>query len=148
MIKRKNIKNLNRNRTRTKMHDSITKCDNCEHEFYLKAVDIHEERILLNNVPVNLVYFACPNCDKIYRISIQDAKYYDLAEDLEKAKKRLRKVQGCGDKEKVKLLCSMVDKKHNRLANYVKKVNETFSGTFVFEASESNSNDKIIKYLP
>ena len=50
------------------------KCDECEHEFILEAVGIHEAIVQLNGVPVTLVYFACPKCNKIYRISIQDKR--------------------------------------------------------------------------
>lgn len=45
-------------------------CDECKHEFYLDAVGIHEAIVELSGVLVTLVYFACPKCNKIYRISI------------------------------------------------------------------------------
>lgn len=144
-MKKKNIKNMN---SRRKIQRTSVKCDKCEHEFYLKAVDIHEEKIVLNNTPVILVYFVCPKCDEVYRISIQDARYYDLKEDLERAKKRMQKNQGSNDEEKARVLHSMVVRKHERLAAHVAKVNKMFPGTFVFEASENNPEIKTIKYLP
>ena len=144
-MKRKNIKNVN---ARRQNQENITKCDKCNYEFYLKAVNIHKEKITLNNTIVDLVYFACPNCSKIYRISIQDARYYDLKEDLERAKKRMRKNQGSNDEEKARVLHSMVVRKHERLVAHVTKVNKMFPGTFVFEASENNPEIKTIKYLP
>lgn len=144
-MKRKNIKNIN---ARRQNQENITKCDKCNYEFYLKAVNIHKEKITLNNTIVDLVYFACPNCSKIYRVSIQDARYYDLAEDLEKARRRLRKSHGSNDEEKVRVLQTMVERKHKRLATYVEKVNKMFLGTFVFETSKNNPEIKTIKYLP
>lgn len=126
----------------------LVKCDECEHEFFLKAVGIKETIIDLLGVPVTLVYFACPKCNKIYRISIQDKRYYELKKDLEKAKKRIRKNNGSGNSEMAMVLHSAVVKKHERLKAYVDKVNAAFPGTFVFVASENNHEEKIIKYLP
>lgn len=125
-----------------------TKCDECEHEFLLNSADIKEQIVELNKTPVMLVYFTCPKCNKIYRVSIQDKRYYELKEDLEKTKKRIRRNHGSNNVEMARMLNSMVVKKHERLAAYVKKVNETFNGTFTFVASENNQEEKSIIYLP
>lgn len=124
------------------------KCDECEHEFILEAVGIHEAIVELNGVPVTLVYFACPKCNKIYRISIQDRRYYELVEDLEKTKKRIRRNHGSNNQEMARMLNSMVFKKKQRLEEYVDKVNKMFPGTFTFVASENNHKEQTIKYLP
>ena len=124
------------------------KCDECEHEFLLNAVNIHEAKVELNNTPVILVYFTCPKCNKIYRVSIQDARYYDLKEDLEKTKKRIRKNHGSNNKELAEILNNMVNRKAQRLKNHVDIVNKMFPGTFTFVASENNPKEQIIKYLP
>lgn len=124
------------------------KCDECEHEFILEAVGIHEAIVELNGVPVTLVYFVCPKCNKIYRISIQDRRYYELVEDLEKTKKRIRRNHGSNNQEMARMLNSMVFKKKQRLEEYVDKVNKMFPGTFTFVASENNHKEQTIKYLP
>lgn len=124
------------------------KCDECKHEFYLDAVGIHEAIVELNGVPVTLVYFACPKCNKIYRISIQDRRYYELVEDLEKTKKRMRRNHGSNNQEMARMPNSMVFKKKQRLEEYVDKVNKMFPGTFTFVASENNHKEQTIKYLP
>lgn len=124
------------------------KCDECEHEFILEAVGIHEAIVELNGVPVTLVYFACPKCNKIYRISIQDRRYYELVEDIEKTKKRIRRNHGSNNQEMARMLNSMVFKKKQRLEEYVDKVNKMFLGTFTFVASENNHKEQTIKYLP
>ena len=124
------------------------KCDECEHEFILKAVGIHEAIVQLNGVPVTLVYFVCPKCNKIYRISIQDKRYYELVKDLEKTKKRIRKNRGSNNEEMARVLDSMVFRKKQRLEEYVDKVNKMFPGTFTFVASENNHKEQTIKYLP
>lgn len=124
------------------------KCDECEHEFILEAVGIHEAIVELNGVPATLVYFACPKCNKIYRISIQDRRYYELVEDLEKTKKRIRRNHGSNNQEMARMLNSMVFKKKQRLEEYVDKVNKMFPGTFTFVTSENNHKEQTIKYLP
>lgn len=124
------------------------KCDECEHEFILEAVGIHGAIVELNGVPVTLVYFACPKCNKIYRISIQDRRYYELVEDLEKTKKRIRRNHGSNNQEMARMLNSMVFKKKQRLEEYVDRVNKMFPGTFTFVASENNHKEQTIKYLP
>ena len=127
---------------------TLIKCDKCEHEFFLKAVGINEAIVELNGVPVTLVYFACPKCNKIYRVSIQDKRYYELKEDLDKTKKRIRRLDGSKNFEMTKTLNSMVIKKHERLKAYAEAVHKAFPGEFVFVSSESNPKEKSIKYLP
>lgn len=127
--------------------DLLIKCDECKHEFFLNAVGINEAIVELNGVPVTLVYFACPKCNKIYRISIQDRRYYEMQEDIEKTKKRIRKYNGRHNMKMSDTLYSMIVKKQERLKAYVELVNKTFSGTFVFVTSENNQ-EKSIKYLP
>ena len=126
----------------------IIVCDECKHEFYLNAVGIHEAIVELNGVPVNLVYFACPKCNKIYDISIQDRRYYELVDDLKEAKKRIRRNYGNNNQEMARMLNSMVFKKKQRLKEHVDKVNKMFPGTFTFVASENNHKEQTIKYLP
>lgn len=123
-------------------------CDECKYEFYLDAVGIQEAIVELNGVSVTLVYFVCPKCNKIYRVSIQDKRYYELAEDLEKTKKRIRRNFGNNNQEMARMLNSMVFKKKQRLEEYVAKVNKMFPGTFTFVTSENNHKEQIIKYLP
>ena len=124
----------------------IIVCDECKYEFYLDAVGIHEAIVELNGVPVTLVYFSCPKCNKIYRISIQDRHYYELVEDLEKTKKRIRRNHGSNNQEVARMLNSMVFKKKQRLEEYLDKVNKMFPGTFTFVASENNHKEQTIIY--
>ena len=125
--------------------DMKVKCDECNNEFDLKAVKIQESLVQLNGVFVNLVYFVCPECGKIYRVSIQDRRYYELKEDLEKAKKRVQRNRRKANADLLRTLISMVAQKQDRLKEYVDKVNKAFPGTFVFV---SEGDQKTIKYLP
>lgn len=123
-------------------------CDECGYEFSTNTVDIKEDAVNISGQALVLVYFTCPKCNKIYRIMLKDERYDELKDDLEKAKKRVRKVYGSKNIEFASMLNSMVVKKQERLSNHITVLNNKFQGTFTFVASENNHKDKIIKYLP
>jgi phytoene dehydrogenase-like protein len=123
-------------------------CDECKYEFSLNPVNIKEVTINLGGQALTLVYFACPKCNKIYRITLKDERYEELKEDLERTKMRIRKNRGSRNDELARLLNSMVIRKHERIRNHLTQLNNKFPGTFTFVASENNHKDKIITYLP
>ena len=123
-------------------------CDECKHEFSMNSVDIQEATVNLSGQALKLVYFTCPKCNKIYRITLKDKRYDELKEDLEKTKTRIRRNYGSGNDEMARMLNRMVVKKRERMQNHLNKLNVKFSGTFTFVASENNHKDKIITYLP
>ena len=127
---------------------NVIYCDDCKHEFSLNAVDIKEAIINVKGQELFLVYFACPECNRIYKITLKDAKTKELEEDLENTKKRIQKNNGSGKIEFAKTLNSMVIKKHERLKNHLTQLEKKFPGTFTFVTSENNNEEKIIKYLP
>ncbi len=141
------MKSIIRN-PKNQITNNLIKCDECKNEFYLNAVGIHEADVNINNQQLTLIYFVCPKCNKIYRVSLQDARYYELKEDLDKTKNRIRKNYGSNKIELASTLDSMVFKKLNRLRAHTEKLNKTFPGTFTFVTSENNSKEKNIKYLP
>lgn len=116
-------------------------CDECKKEFFLKSVKIKESIVKVNNVPINLVYFMCPKCKKIYLISIQDKRYFELLDDLENTKRKIKKNNGTGDLQKAEILNEMVFRKLNRLKSHEEKLKKKVDGTFICE-------EGIIKYLP
>ncbi len=126
----------------------VVRCDDCKHEFFVNAVNIEEATVKVSRQEFILVYFTCPKCNKIYRITLKDKRYEELKEDIEKTKNRIRKNYGSGNEEFASTLNSMVTKKHERLNNHVDNLNKKFPGTFTFVTSENNNEDKIIKYLP
>ena len=123
-------------------------CDDCKHEFSMNSVDIQEATVNLGGQALKLVYFTCPKCNKIYRITLKDERYEELKEDLERTKTRIRKNRGSRNDEFARTLNSMVTKKHERMRNHLTRLNDKFPGTFTFVASENNHEDKIITYLP
>lgn len=123
-------------------------CDECKHEFSMNSVNIQEVTMNLGGQALTLVYFTCPKCNKIYRITLKDERYEELKEDLERTKTRIRKNRGSRNDEFARTLNSMVTKKHERMRNHLTRLNDKFPGTFTFVASENNHEDKIITYLP
>ena len=124
------------------------KCDECKKEFSLNAIEIEEAEVKINNKQLTLVYFTCPKCNKIYRVSLMDARYKELKEDIEKTKRRIRRNHGSNNDEVAKTLNDMVFKKLKRLRDHTDKLNKMFPGTFTCVVSENNHKEKIIKYLP
>lgn len=124
------------------------KCDDCNKEFFLNAVNIENAEVKINDQQLTLIYFTCPKCNRIYRVSLIDARYNELKEDLEKTKKRIRKNHGSNNEEFARMLNQMVNKKLERLRNHTDKLNKMFQGTFTLVVSENNHQEKTIKYLP
>lgn len=126
----------------------VLRCDECDHTFLLNAAYINESLVEINGQTLTLVYYTCPKCNKIYRITLKDKRYEELAEDLERTKNRIRKNHGSNNDELARVLDTMVRKKHERLRSHVDRLNKQFPGTFTFVVSENNQKDKFIKYLP
>ena len=126
----------------------LLRCDDCNHEFLLKTDSLSEAEVEINDQKFTLVFYTCPKCNKIYRIILKDKRYEELAEDLERTKNRIRKNHGSNNIEFARVLDGMVRKKHERMKNYLDRLNQQFPGTFTFVVSENNQKDKFIKYLP
>lgn len=128
--------------------NAVIYCDECKFEFPRSSVNINEATVNVCGQVLTLVHFTCPECNKIYRITLKDARCEELQEDIEKTKTRIRNVHGSNNNELARTLDVMVKRKHERLASHMTKLNERFPGTFTFVASENNHEEKIIKYLP
>lgn len=115
----------------------LVRCDECQSEFELYKNDVKKDIVNLDGVNVHLVYFMCPKCKRIYRVSIQDKNYYKFAKDLEKTKKKLRNYKG-NDSIVINKLCAKALEKKKILEKYVDLVNETYDETFEAVASKNN----------
>lgn len=135
-------------RKEEKIKKTCIVCDECKYEFLLKAVNIKDAVVKINDQQLTLIYFTCPKCNKIYRVSLADARYFELKEDLENTKKRIRRNHGSNNDEVASMLNQMVNKKLERIRNHTDKLNKKYSGTFTFVVSENNHEEKFIKYLP
>lgn len=121
------------------------KCDKCEHEFLLNAVGINDTNVIIDGQEYELQYFVCPECDKVYRILIKDSKYYKLVEELESAKKRIRRNWGKVGQRMQGMLNDVAMKKQERLKAYSIKLNQKFSGVFEFTVPESGERHIIYR---
>lgn len=122
-------------------------CDDCKTEFVVDPDIIKQATVTLDGQALVLVYFTCPKCSRIYRITLKDERYEELRVDLEKTRKRIRRNHGSSNVEFASTLSTMVQRKQQRLRDYTTKLNGKYPGTFVFAVSE-NGEDKFIKYLP
>lgn len=138
---------IKQNKTQ-QIKESKVVCDKCKHEFLLKTVNIESAEVKINDQQLTLIYFTCPKCNKLYRVSLADARYFELKEDLENTKKRIRRNHGSNNDEMASVLNQMVLKKLERLRNHTDKLNKKFTGTFTLVVSENNHKEKSIKYLP
>lgn len=132
----------------TAIKETVIECDECKHEFFLNAVKIENAEVKVNDQQLTLIYFTCPKCNKLYRVSLADARYFELKEDLEKTKARIRRNHGSNNDEMARMLNQMVNKKLERLRIHTDKLNKKFAGTFTIVVSENNHQEKSIKYLP
>ena len=122
-------------------------CDECKTEFGSLAIEPLESTIS-NLEGITLRFFTCPKCNKIYVITLINSDTKGLIEDLEKVKKRIRKNYGRMNEQMAQMLNDMVIKKHNRLKLSIDRLMAKYGGTFTFAASENNSKEVVIKYLP
>lgn len=121
------------------------KCDKCEHEFLLNAVGINDANVTINEQEYELQYFACPECDKVYRILLKDPKYYKLVKELESAKERIIYNRGKVGQRMQEMLNEVAMKKQQRLKAYSIKLNQKFTGVFEFTIPESGERHIIYR---
>lgn len=127
--------------------EKIIVCDECSAEFLTKSVKIEECSVEINGNKLLLDYFTCPKCNQIYKVLlVEEQKYRELVDDLLSTEKRIRRLHGKGNEQMLTRLQNMALTKKKRIQSYVGVMNEKYSGTFTFTASENNQKE--ITYLP
>lgn len=63
-------------------------CDQCGYEFPALAVNIKQSDLSIGGTTVQVVYFRCPSCNKVYLIQILDNKCIVLRKEFLKQKAR------------------------------------------------------------
>lgn len=118
-------------------------CDACGHEFFLKAVQIKERVLQIEDKLVKVQYFVCKKCGRVYPIALKDARYFELLEDFLKQKRRYEKLYGKnGDEQVLRGMYSSVLAKQERLKRHEEQLRRSCSGVFTL-----NEKGKLI-YLP
>ncbi len=120
-------------------------CEKCDYEFSIEDVGLHQEKMEVDGLKFDLIYFYCPKCKKIYRVSIQDKKYYLLVEELEKVNKQIRNNFGTYNTARAEKLSKSVKKKSRNLKNHVLEMNKRFDGEFAFFID--SKGNKTIEYI-
>ena len=123
-------------------------CDSCSHTFASTQVKVQEGQVKLDGICFKLIYFVCPKCNKIYKVSLIDKRYEELLKDLEKVKRRIRRNRGVDNVELQTKLSTMATKKYDRLKQYVDKLNSKYTGTFTFASVNNDKDENKIVYLP
>jgi len=127
--------------------EKIIVCDECSAEFLVKSVKIEECSVEIGGERLLLDYFTCPKCNQIYKVLlVEEQKYRELVDDLLSTEKRIRRLKGKGNKQMLARLQNMALTKKKRIQSYVGVMNEKYSRTFTFMASENNQKE--ITYLP
>lgn len=127
--------------------EKIIVCDECSAEFLVKSVKIEECSVEIGGERLLLDYFTCPKCNQIYKVLlVEEQKYRELVDDLLSTEKRIRRLKGKGNEQMLARLQNMALTKKKRIQSYVGVMNEKYSGTFTFTASENNQKE--ITYLP
>lgn len=67
---------------------SLIFCDSCGYEFPASAVNIKQSDLSIDGTTVQVVYFRCPSCNKVYLIQILDKKCTVLQQEFLKQKAR------------------------------------------------------------
>lgn len=120
-------------------------CDDCG---YLLAngqrnlIVVNESKVNIGAKKLVLTYFACPRCRKIYRVQLKDARFFQLAADLENAKHKLGH-----SKRNLLVLQRSVLTREQRLKEHADNLNKKYPGTFTFASLNKDKDGKIV-YLP
>lgn len=115
-------------------------CDRCGKEWLAKRTKIE----IADWNGMQLQYFLCPKCKKLYRIGLRDGKWYELLEDFKKAEKRLdaAKVGRITDERTINGMVGACEAKKLRLQQYDGVLQSKYQGTF------TRDKDGTINYLP
>lgn len=125
-------------------------CDECKHEFTLHDIRLQTTNVVIGNKRLELLYYTCSECDKIYKVLLKDEKFYRLKKDLDECIHKINKFGSTKDKnaKMATMLESMFIKKKNRLDDYTSRLNAKYSGTFTFVSSENKYEENNIIYVP
>lgn len=125
----------------------VVYCNECKHEFAISAVGIQVSPVIIGGRALELVYFVCPKCNKVYRITLRDERCNELQADIESTIRRMRKSHGGKNIKLASSLDDMVQRKRLRLREYMERLNGKYTGTFILAVPEDGEGTTI-NYLP
>ena len=93
-------------------------CDSCSNVFEFGPEKIKTGVVYIDGKKLDLVYFSCPYCCETNIIGAHDHRWYELRNDLERAKARYRKYSKIGDVDLVNNSFKTVLRKNKKLSDY------------------------------
>ena len=108
-------------------------CDDCGFIFDFTPESICKSVVCVEEQHVNVTYFYCPACGTPVVISANDSKWYELRDDLERAKKRYRTYVKIGKQDLIDNAFMTIVKKNKRLSNYTDTLIEKVRGKFIVD---------------
>lgn len=76
--------------SKRKSKSILAKCDSCCHEFKLNSDSFIESEMIAKNEPIIFFGFACPNCNKLYRIAVRSLKSSQLSAEIARLRQMLQ----------------------------------------------------------
>lgn len=127
---------------------SMIVCDECKNEFPLTAVTIYERNVSaqVGQDGIELDFFVCPRCQKVYPIGFKDVECTNLLHSMEKLKDRIQRGWGLG--RPMKSSVRLYEVLQREVRNRMSILKERYSGTFTLVASENNEEDFELQYRP
>ena len=116
----------------------IVHCDSCGFEYEIsRPDDIRAQPFVFRDKRYVVDFLLCPSCKHVDIVSIKDAKYYELAEKVEKARKRISKMHRNGSSSQAYAQAvRSAYKKQERLGKHVDALKAKFRGVFTVEETK------------
>lgn len=111
--------------------DSIIVCDDCKGEFFVKAVKIERQHIVVRKRDLWLDYFVCPHCGKLYKVCLMDKRFFKMVDDLQKTRRQAQRHRG--NANRCAPLIGMAQAKQQKVHNHVECLEKQYPGTFVLD---------------
>ena len=121
------------------------KCDECGHEFPLKSAGIQETRVEGVQEALTLVYFTCASCGKVYACSLRDDRWHELRQDLDEAKRRVKRNWTRVSEDQLVNLQKIANKKLQKIKAHEDAMQRKYPGGFTVVRRGATEH---VKYEP
>lgn len=91
-------------------------CDKCNEHFEL--TDLKHSKLIVKHKMLDVTYFICPSCNKLYVVAITDFKWQMLSGELQAVTKRVSKAIKKHDVVLLRKLYGIQAVKKDKLASY------------------------------
>lgn len=106
-------------------------CDGCGSHF--KLTGLRQSKLVAGRKQINVTYFVCPSCSKLYVVSVTDFKWQMLSGELQAVAKRVRKAIKKHDETLLRKLYGIQAVKKDKLASYESSLLQMYRGRLTME---------------